>query len=67
MRLPQFELYFDFRVNLASSAPDALPVFGRDLALAMEDFEPARPEFAKVGHEGLARLFLSITRDARHE
>ena len=67
MHIPQLKLYFDLRVDLASSAPYALPVFGRDLALAVEDFESARPEFAEVGHESLVKLFLSVTGAARYE
>jgi hypothetical protein len=48
MHLPQPELYFDLGVDVASPAPYALPVFGGDFALVVEDFEPARPEFEEV-------------------
>ena len=59
MDLPQYEIYCDLGIDLASSAPYALPVFGRDPALVVEDFEPARPEFAEVGHESLQIVFVS--------
>ncbi len=61
MHLPQPELYFELGVDVASLAPYAFPVFGGDFALVVEDFEPARPEFAEMGEESLVRLSLLVT------